>query len=84
MVESLLVGLLQLPALPLRLCLQVVEVDMVDARARSHHQIMIRRCRHLVSAVLAVVAAPTTTMQIPTAMGAGWSPLKPMTSLSNL
>jgi len=85
MVESLLVGLLWLPALPLRLCLQVMEVDMVDPRARSHHQIMTRRCRHLVSTPHRyMVAAPTTTLQIPTAMGAAWSPLKPVPSLSSL
>ena len=56
-------GLLWLLALPQRLCLELVEVDLVEARARDIHQMRMRRGDGVAAAVAAVPLVPTTTMQ---------------------
>ena len=81
MVESSLAGLLWLPGLPFWLGLGLV--DVVDPRAWAlPPKKVLRRRRQLLDAVVVVPTAPTTTMQIPTAMGE--SALKPLSLLSNL
>ena len=75
-------GLLWVPGLPFWLGLGLV--DAVDPRAWAlPPKILIRRRRQLLGAVVVVVpTAPTTTIQIPTAIGE--SALKPLPLLSSL
>ena len=81
MVESSLAGLLWLSGLPFWLGLGLV--DVVDRRAWAlPPKKVLRRRRQLLDAVVVVPTAPTTTMQILTAMGE--SALKPLPLLSSL
>ena len=83
MVESSLAGLLWLSGLPFWLGLGLGLVDVVDRRAWAlPPKKVLRRRRQLLDAVVVVPTAPTTTMQIPTAMGE--SALKPLPLLSSL